>query len=177
MQQQLKSSSRAGNGCLLLFGLVWTGFSLFWILGALKTGGGAMALCGLPFVAIGLAMLYGALQPWIVGVKLGTPEVTLSRSTLRVGDDFTFRFSQAVRKPVEITKVSVHLLFRGRAPAPTYLECQGVVPVADHAVELDAQTRRASLRFAQSTGTIAKTGTQPATRRTSRACAHDRRAT
>jgi len=42
---------------LLFFALFWTGFSVFWVIGASAVGG-IFGLFGLPFVAIGIGMLY-----------------------------------------------------------------------------------------------------------------------
>ncbi|QQL44216.1 hypothetical protein [Sulfuriroseicoccus oceanibius] len=41
----------------LFFALFWTGFSVFWVIGASAVGG-FFGLFGLPFVAIGIGMLY-----------------------------------------------------------------------------------------------------------------------
>lgn len=115
MTQPLKSSSNAGKGCLLGFAVIWTGFSLFWTVMALASGAGLMALFGLPFLAIGVGLLASGVAPWIAGIKLSPPEVTLSRDALRPGEEFSLRFKQEVRKPVDVTRMTFQLVFRETA--------------------------------------------------------------
>ena len=42
---------------LVPFGVVFAGFSLFWIVGAGLMTGGLMAPCGLPFIAVGIGLI------------------------------------------------------------------------------------------------------------------------
>ncbi len=45
---------------LIPFGFMWTGFTLFWEISALKSGAGLFfALWGLPFIGVGIYMLIG----------------------------------------------------------------------------------------------------------------------
>ena len=55
---------RQGDWMVVIFAVMWLGFSLFWEFSALQSvmsGGGSLflALWGLPFVAIGLYLLFG----------------------------------------------------------------------------------------------------------------------
>ena len=58
---------RQGDWMVVIFAVMWLGFSLFWEFSALKSvmsGGGSLflALWGLPFVAIGLYLLFGGVS-------------------------------------------------------------------------------------------------------------------
>jgi hypothetical protein len=46
----------------LIFMLLWTGFAVFWTVGAMRKNG-AFGLSGVPFMAIGLLTLYRATRP------------------------------------------------------------------------------------------------------------------
>lgn len=52
---------RARNVVVLLFGLAFGGFALFWIIMAGAMGGGMFALFGLPHFLIGASIVWGAL--------------------------------------------------------------------------------------------------------------------
>ncbi len=114
MQQPMKSAENAGRGCLLVFALFWTGFSVFWTAMA-SLGGGLFGLFGLPFIAIGIGLLAWAAKPWVVGMKLGPAEARCQPESLRPGEAFSFTYRQAVRKPVDVTRVTIDFLFRESA--------------------------------------------------------------
>ena len=99
---------------MVAFAVVWTGFALFWMLGAGAMGGSWFSLFGLPFVAVGIAMLAWALGPSIAGLKIGEPEVTLP-TALRVGEEFTVGLKQTARREVVIENLSIRFLFRESA--------------------------------------------------------------
>ncbi len=108
-------ASKAGRGCLVLFALLWTAFSVFWTWAAWRGGGGLSALFGVPFIAIGVALLVGAFWRTIAGVRIGRPELSVSKDVLRPGEIFFARYHQSFRLPVDILESKVELVFRETA--------------------------------------------------------------
>jgi hypothetical protein len=115
--QQLRESgaSKTGRGCLVLFALFWTSFSVIWTWTAWRGGSGVFALFGLPFIAIGIALLLGAFWRSIAGLRISRPELTVSREVLRPGETFFAQYHQSFRFPVDILESKVELVFRETA--------------------------------------------------------------
>ena len=108
-------ASKAGRGCLVLFALFWTGFSVLWTYAAWRGGGGIFALFGVPFIVIGIALLVSAFWRTIAGIRIGRPELTVSKDMLRPGEKFFARYQQSFRTPIDILESRVELLFRETA--------------------------------------------------------------
>jgi hypothetical protein len=108
-------SSRAGRGCLLVFAIFWTGFSLMWTYLAWREGGVVPALFGLPFILVGLILL-GALS-WrtFAGIRLESPSLTLSSSAVHVGETFSAMYDQRFKGGVDVQEIGVELVFRESA--------------------------------------------------------------
>ena len=66
-------------------------------------------------IAIGIALLVGAFWRTIAGVRIGRPELTVSREVLRPGETFFARYHQSFRTPIDILESKVELLFRETA--------------------------------------------------------------
>ena len=115
--EQLRESfeSKRGRGCLVMFSLLWLSFSIFWTYTAWKSGGGAMALFGLPFIAIGLFLLLGSYWRRIAGVRIGKPQLMVSKTTLRPNETFVVHYEQKFRLPIAIQECRVELVFREKA--------------------------------------------------------------
>jgi hypothetical protein len=114
-----------GRGCLILFGAVWILFScifLFGPLGRLLAGSKPdwisslpMAVFSLLFITIGLGMIAFGIFPWIAGIRISKPEVTVSSTSLRVGDSFTIGYSQTFKHRTDVKGVRFSLLQRETA--------------------------------------------------------------
>jgi hypothetical protein len=108
-------------GCSILFSIAWLGFSVLWLLMAWFMGAPlAFQLFGVPFVLIGVGMLSRAIwmqlvRPVAISRTLGPAEITISRNWLRVGESFTIRFRQAIRREVEIRRVVIQTILRETA--------------------------------------------------------------
>ncbi|MCB8983864.1 MAG: hypothetical protein H6659_08575 [Ardenticatenaceae bacterium] len=103
-------------GCFLGFALFWIAFSsIFVIIGLTTKAGLAFTIFGFAFVGIGLALLVYALLAYYARFRVGQPNFTLSQTTLRVGDRFTFSISHTFPRSVLITDIHTDLIFRERA--------------------------------------------------------------
>lgn len=117
MAHSLKGSGRMAGfgGCLLVFAVLWTAFSLFWMIAAWMTGAGLFALFGVPFVAIGVGLLCWGVKPIVVRMKLDAPTITLSRDAIRIGDAFTAVHQQVVKQAIDVPRLSADFIFRESA--------------------------------------------------------------
>ncbi|MBI3910387.1 MAG: hypothetical protein HY320_05570 [Armatimonadetes bacterium] len=110
------AEGRTGRGCLLVFGLIWIAFSLFWEGMAWQTGAPVFFLLfGLPFVAIGFGLLTWALLPSIVGMKVARPVVSLSSDAMRGGEAFSLTYQQSFKKAVDVHRIAFQFVFRETA--------------------------------------------------------------
>lgn len=108
------SESKRGRGCLVLFALFWTGFSLVWTYLAWR-GGGAMALFGVPFILIGLALLVGAFWRSIAGVRIAPPVISVSNPQPSLGEKIRVDWELRFRVPAVLQEGKVELIFRESA--------------------------------------------------------------
>ena len=116
MSQPLKSSNSGfGRACILVFGVIFGGAGCLVSGGALVAGSIFGALFGLPFLAIGIGFLIWGILPWVVGMKMGKPDVSLSKTAVGVGEPFTFTYRQTFSKPVTVNGMSIQFLMRESA--------------------------------------------------------------
>lgn len=131
MQKLQQSPSGAiGKYFLLIFGVLWTGISCcvtIPVLGGvglslesfLESGPIAvLSVVGFPlaftgcFVVIGLAFIAAGLRPLIAGTKVSKPEVAVSNSTLRSGDEFTLDYQQMFKSGTDVERITIQLILR-----------------------------------------------------------------
>ena len=55
---------------------------------------GSSILCAFPFFLAGLAIIAAGVLPWIAGLRIGKPDVSISSNSVRVGDAFSVSYSQ-----------------------------------------------------------------------------------
>jgi hypothetical protein len=119
------SGNALARGCGVLFGLLFMLPSLPILIAAaagllrdpennLITAAVA-AVCAAPFFLIGAGIVVASLVPWIAGMRVGRPEVTVSNSSLRVGDGFSVAYAQTFKRRAEVRGVGVALVQRERA--------------------------------------------------------------
>jgi len=108
-------------GCAIVFALVWTTFSLVWLAFGWFMGASLpMQVFGLIFVIMGFSMLgralwTGLVRPIVVGRVFGEPNIWISEDPLRVGQTFTIRYRQQVRRGVEIRRTVLQVILRESA--------------------------------------------------------------
>jgi len=108
-------------GCTFLFGVVWTAGSLIWVSSAWFLGAPwFFILFGSVFVLIGFGMLgrsiwTGLIRTVVGGHYFGPPEIALSDEPLRVGQSFTLRYRQPVRREVQFRRVVIQTILRETA--------------------------------------------------------------
>ena len=130
MQQlQQAQSTNLGRGCIIVFAVFWLLFSCMFtiipIVPALLTVSsgdysglltfGLFSLCSLPFVAVGIGLLVFALRPIVAGTRLSKPEIGVSTTTPRVGDDFAFTYFQTFSRATDVEQIRFTLVFRETA--------------------------------------------------------------
>lgn len=108
-------NSRNGFLFLVIFGLFWTCCSLFAIVPALLNGELFGILFAVIFLVPGLLILGYAATVYYSRSRLGKPDVTLSNSTLRVGESFTVNLLHTFKSDVQIDRLEVQLVFRETA--------------------------------------------------------------
>jgi hypothetical protein len=119
------SGTGLGRACGLLFGIPWTimsgGFLVFAIASAIEDPAHSiitavpMILFPLAFAAIGLAMIGYSVIPWIAGMRVALPDITLSSDTVRVGESFTVHYSQTFKRKSDVKGIRISLILRERA--------------------------------------------------------------
>jgi hypothetical protein len=116
--QQFRSDPAAWArvGVFFVAGLIFLAVSLPWVLAGWSSRGLSLfAVFGIPFVLVGAGMVgwslwVAAIRPLVVGHYLDPAEIALSKDMLRVGEAFTVRYRQAVRRDLRINQVTVQLL-------------------------------------------------------------------
>ncbi|MCP5096728.1 MAG: hypothetical protein GY943_14340 [Chloroflexi bacterium] len=107
-----KKTSTMGPGCLIWFGLFWTGFSLIFVVFGFADGSWGGAIIGGLFALVGLGLtIYGGLG-WFARYRLGKPTITFSNSTLRVGETFSVTYDHTIKSATQIDTFTAQLLFR-----------------------------------------------------------------
>ena len=127
---QQAQATNLGRGCIIVFALFWLTFScmfgFFPLIPLLFSFGserdpmdllflGVFALCSLPFIAIGIGLLVFALRPIVAGTRLSKPEIGVSTTTPRVGDEFVFTYYQTFSRATDVDQIRFSLIFRETA--------------------------------------------------------------
>ncbi|MBI3243993.1 MAG: hypothetical protein HYZ49_17055 [Chloroflexi bacterium] len=130
---QQSPAQKYGRGCLALFALVWTGFSCFACIVPLSislvslTSGSiedvatvllstvGPALFTLPFLVIGVGLLAYAVWPWIARARVSAPDIAISNSTPRPGEELTLVYTQTFKAATEVKRIAFQLIFRETA--------------------------------------------------------------
>jgi hypothetical protein len=104
-----------GQGCFLAFALLWTGFAVFMFIMAWRDA----ELAGLAFISlfvlIGLVMLAAGLWRYFSRLRLSTPNLMISSTELRVGEQFNLEYQQTFKTASEVARASVSLMMQEAA--------------------------------------------------------------
>lgn len=148
--QQLKQSpgSSVGRYFFLLFGGLWTGISC-----CVGAGIAGPALINFDinnpfnnfmevafpvvfigcFIGVGLIFLVAGVMPLIARTRIEPPQVVISNSNLRSGEEFSLGYQQNFKSGVDVEKLVVQLLLRESA---TYRRGTDTVTVThDHVLQ------------------------------------------
>ncbi|MFQ5577922.1 MAG: hypothetical protein ACE5G8_13140 [Anaerolineae bacterium] len=115
MTQSLLATNKPGRP-LVAVGLIFIGLTICWDVVAITAGAPRyVILFSLPFVLVGLGIaVWGGLQ-MMAASRVGTPEVTFSNQTPRVGERFSFNCRQTFSKQANIERILIQLLMRESA--------------------------------------------------------------
>jgi hypothetical protein len=76
---------------------------------------GISTLCTSLFAVIGLVIIGASVFPWIAELRVGKPEISISTTSVRVGDGFSVDYSQIFKKKADVKGIKVSLLQCERA--------------------------------------------------------------
>jgi hypothetical protein len=114
-QRPARRSRNAGTTFFIIFGLIWTSISAVVFVFSLSSEelfpiafSGCFVLIGLGFLAWGGFAIYSR-------YRVGRPELTISNTTLRVGEAFTVDLYHSFKRAVQVEKMQVQLIFRETA--------------------------------------------------------------
>jgi hypothetical protein len=122
---QPSRGAQIGRACGVLFGIPWTLCACVFL--ALAVGsfsqnseGGLLPilpviLISLLFIGIGLAMIIAGVLPWIARMRVAKPEISLSTSTLSVGEGFSVYYAQTFKQTSDVQGIKLQLILRERA--------------------------------------------------------------
>ena len=117
--------AQIGRACGVLFGIPWTLCACLFLV--LAVGGfsqdpkGSLlpvlpaVLVSLLFIVIGLAMIIAGVLPWIARMRVAKPEISLSTSTLSVGEGFSVYYAQTFKQTSDVQGIKLQLILRERA--------------------------------------------------------------
>ena len=154
--QKLQQSSGCARYGLLIVGLIWTGISCFTLIPIIAVMGaeggfnpaslnepeamlelfGNLAfpvIFGGCFIAVGLAIMLAGLNPILAGTRVSPPEVHVSNTNLRSGDEFTLSYQQTFKAASDVERITMQLILRESA---TYRRGTDTVTVThDHLIQ------------------------------------------
>ena len=105
-------TNKMGPGCTIWFGVFWTGFALVFLLVGVGDSSWGFAIMGGIFTLAGIGItIFGALS-WFARYRIGKPTITISNSTLRVGESFSVTYDHTIKNAAQIDKLTAQLLFR-----------------------------------------------------------------
>lgn len=119
MQKTVSFNSLSGKNRVIfaiIFGLAFACCPLFFLVPILADGGEPIfILILLPFVLIGLGFVGYAVMLSVSRARVGTPEVTISNKTPRVGEAFNVNLVHTFKRNVQVNQIKVQLIFRETA--------------------------------------------------------------
>ncbi len=113
--KSISLNSRNGVMFLGIFGLLWTCCSLTFTVPTLLSGEYLGALFSVLFVLPGLIMLGYAATVYYSRARVGKPDITISNSSLRVGEQFTVNLMHTFKSNVQLESIVVQLVFKETA--------------------------------------------------------------
>jgi hypothetical protein len=150
--QRLQSTGFGKYG-LLAFGVLWTSISCCILvpifaanfgdasklfkgdinIGALFNTLGFPVLFGGCFIGVGILVSLAGLQPVIAATRVGKPEIQISNTNLRSGEQFALSYQQTFKSNVDVKRFAVQLILR---EAATYRRGTDTVTVThDHLIQ------------------------------------------
>lgn len=108
-------NSRNGLIFLVIFGVFWTCCSATFLLPSMFAREPLGILFSALFILPGLLILGYAATMYYSRARIGKPDVAISNSTLRVGEQFTVNFMHTFKSNVQIDRLEVQLVFKETA--------------------------------------------------------------
>jgi hypothetical protein len=111
----------------LLVGFLWALISVFIfaylltdLLKDLEHDGSTIVLALIAFLSIagGLVMIGEIVVPWIADMRVSKPDVAISVESIRLGEAFTFRYSQTFKQRTGMKGAKLSLILRERVIDP-----------------------------------------------------------
>jgi hypothetical protein len=108
-------NSQTGIIALVIFGVLWSCCSLTAIVPAVLNGELFGVVIALVFLLPGIFILGYAATIYYSRARIGKPEVVISNTNLRVGEQFTVNLMHTFKRQVQIDRLEVQLLFKETA--------------------------------------------------------------
>lgn len=103
-------------GCIFISGLGMVIFFTILTLGLISDEGAPGDIrFSTVLLFVGIVLTLSGAVLWYMRYRIGTPEITVSATTLRIGDPFTLTYRHPVRSSVTIDEIQVALVFREKA--------------------------------------------------------------
>ena len=128
---QRPAGSGIGKYFFLIFGVLWTGITCCVTIPIIVGAGGVGFTAGEPlailssigfplifavcFGGIGVVFIVLGLRPIIAGARVSPPDIGISSTNLRSGDDFTLSYQQTFKGAADVTQFSIQLVLRESA--------------------------------------------------------------
>ncbi len=113
--KSISLNSRNGVIFLGIFGLIWTCFSLIFLVPVLLAREYLAVCLSAIFVLPGLIMIGYAATVYYSRARVGKPDITISNSSLRVGEKFTVNLMHTFKRNVQLEGIVVQLVFKETA--------------------------------------------------------------
>jgi hypothetical protein len=110
---RMPPSDISGQRFIILFSIVWIGFSTLFTV--LAWSDPCARMMGMAFVAIGFAILLFTFWRRFAVFKVGKPELSLSKMILRLGDAVSVSYDQTFNRVSDVQHINVDLVFRESA--------------------------------------------------------------
>jgi hypothetical protein len=92
----------------LLVGLIFVGVSLWPVV----VGSASASMTTVLFTAVGLGLIAWGLRPAVARMRLGPPDMSISSTRLRVGEEFSVSYGQTWKRATDVNRVLFQLVLR-----------------------------------------------------------------
>lgn len=93
---------------LVLLGLIFVVVSLWPVL----VGSGSPSMETVLFAAVGLGAIAWGLRPAVARMRIGAPDMAISNTRLRVGEEFSVSYRQTWKRAADVNRVVLQLVLR-----------------------------------------------------------------
>jgi hypothetical protein len=108
---KLTRKQGSGLGGLLLFAILWNGFSLFFVVVGIASGELLASICGGLFLMIGLLIITAAVGQFMANLKIAESEIFIANPLISVGDNVRVTYQQRFKGSANVKRFYYELVF------------------------------------------------------------------